>query len=70
MRAVAWIADGDPLVEGGELAEFEPAPQGGLADEQAGEHGGGVNPQPGRQERIASLTCGWAAEHRDRDRGA
>ena len=37
------VADGDALVEGGELAELEPAPQGGLADEQAGEDGGGVH---------------------------
>ena len=33
------VADGDALVEGGELAEFEPSAQGGLADEQAGERG-------------------------------
>src|SRR5260221_11488719 len=37
------VADGDALVEGGELAELQPAPQGGLADEQAGEHRGGVH---------------------------
>src|SRR5216683_6074947 len=42
-HAVHVVADGDPLVEGGELAELEPAPQGGLADEQAGEYGGGVH---------------------------
>ena len=30
------VADGDPLVEGGEDAELDPAAQGGLADEQAG----------------------------------
>jgi hypothetical protein len=29
------VADGDALVERGELAELEPAAQGGLADEQA-----------------------------------
>src|SRR5581483_3495946 len=37
------VADGDALVEGGELAELEAAAQGGLADEQGGERGGGVH---------------------------
>ena len=36
------VADGDALVEGGEDAEFDPPPQGGLADEQAGERAAGV----------------------------
>ena len=31
------VAQRDPLVQGGEGAELDPAPQGGLADEQAGE---------------------------------
>ena len=36
------VAHRDPLVEGGEDAESHPPPQGGLADEQAGERASGV----------------------------
>ncbi len=36
------VADGDALVEGGEDAELDPAAQGGLADEEAGQRAGGV----------------------------
>ena len=31
------VADGDPLVQGGEHAEAEPVPQGGLSDQHRGE---------------------------------
>ena len=37
------VAQPDALVERGEDAEFHPPPQGGLADEQAGERAGGVH---------------------------
>ena len=37
------VADGDPLVQGGEHAEAEAVPQGGLADEQGGERAAGVH---------------------------
>src|SRR5258708_7109398 len=37
------VADGDALVEGGEDTELDFPPEGGLADEQAGEQGGGVH---------------------------
>jgi hypothetical protein len=45
------VADGDALVEGGELAELETAPQGELADEQASEYGGGVHVVVGERTR-------------------
>ena len=38
-HAVDVGAQGDPLVQGGQDAEPEPGPQGGLADEQGGEAG-------------------------------
>lgn len=31
------VSEGDALVEGGDGAELDPSPQGGLADEEAGE---------------------------------
>jgi hypothetical protein len=37
------VADGDALVQGGDLAELEASSQGGLADEEAGERGRGVH---------------------------
>ena len=37
------VAQPDALVQGGEDAEFHPSPQGGLADQQAGERAGGVH---------------------------
>ena len=37
------VAQPDPLIEGGEDAEFHPSSQGGLADEQAGERARGVH---------------------------
>src|SRR6266496_1762248 len=38
------VAQGDPLVQGGQDAGAEHAAQGGLADEQAGQRAGGGNP--------------------------
>ena len=37
------VADADPLVQGGEHAEAEPVPQGGLPDQQSGERRPGVH---------------------------
>ena len=37
------VAQGDPLVQGGQDAEAEHAAQGGLADEQAGQRAGGIH---------------------------
>src|SRR6266581_9584891 len=37
------VAQGDPLVQGGQDAEAEHAAQGGLADEQAGQRAGSVH---------------------------
>ena len=37
------VAQGDPLVQGGQDAEAEHAAQGGLADEQAGQRAGSIH---------------------------
>ncbi|MER5699916.1 hypothetical protein ABT255_60935 [Streptomyces mirabilis] len=37
------VADRDPLVEGGQHAEFDVAPQGGLPDQETGQRAGRVH---------------------------
>src|SRR5262249_971335 len=50
--------DRDALVERGEHAELEHVPQGGLADEQAGEGGGGVDVEVGQHAQGLELVGG------------
>jgi hypothetical protein len=52
------IAQGDPLVQGGQDAEAEHAAQGGLADEQAGERAGGVHLGVGQDADGLELAVG------------
>src|SRR5919198_98819 len=65
------VADGDALVERGELAELEPAPQRGLSDQQAGEWGGGVHVVVGEHADAVELVVGeQVAFVDDQDGGA
>jgi len=51
------VAEGDALVEGGHVADAEPAPQGGLADQQDRQRGPGIEvvlgEHPDRLELVA-----------------
>src|SRR5450756_2120500 len=51
-------AQRDPLVEGGEGAEFDPPTQGGLAEQQPGERGDAVHLAVGEQPELFELVGG------------
>src|SRR5450759_4907129 len=52
------VAQRDPLVEGGEGAEFDPPTQGGLAEQQPGERGDAVHLAVGEQPELFELVGG------------
>ena len=52
------VSKHDPLVEGGEAAEFDPAPQGGLTEQEPGERGDTVQLTVREQSQLFELVCG------------
>ena len=67
----AGVAEGDALLEGGQDGEFHGAAQGGLADEEAGEGGVGVEVVVGEHaDGLELLVAGQVGLVDDKDGGA
>ena len=61
------VAELDPLVQGGHVADPEPAPQGGLADEHDGGRGPVIDPGVGQHPDRLELVVGEEVRLIDRD---
>src|SRR5262249_19474871 len=53
------VAEGDPLVQGGHVTEFEPAAGGGLAEQEAGQGAGGGQLVVGENPEVLRRAAGW-----------